>query len=473
MCRRYFSTAEAAARAYDREAAQRFGRSYAKLNFPLELPDTLPLRAPTPPVMMPISTQPMQGPGSSSVPGLTAHFVSSSNGSAERSGGEGQNSIQAGAPPLADARASSNAKGPPFAPSPDRRPPPKADVALQTVVSGPDEIALRVVLKVLRARLTAKGVAWSATDSAQELLRLDRMPPAIVEVADPAVSDHRSGVTPVVESKSADRPDSPAETAAQGSTDGQRGEAQQVDAAPSPTAGAATEGIHDDPSLSETTHVIDATCDDDDKADEWSQQHPLVTRQIQRLVYDDDDEIIQRSLGRVVGWRAATQSVSIGGVSSSSPPLFRIRYESGDALSGQVEELELEELLNSLEPLSGKQRATGASHAQATPQHAHPDRGVWEQHGTGDDAAKRKLPPRAARFKSLSSWRTDNAMVGRKIARCVYNRNGAIAEKAIARVVGWLPADESDYQDDQGRPAPLYHICYESGELDGDFEVRH
>ena len=42
--------------------------------------------------------------------------------------------------------------------------------------------------------------------------------------------------------------------------------------------------------------------------------------------------------------------------------------------------------------------------------------------------------------------------------------------QAKAVVIGWLPKEESDFLDDEGRPAALYRIRYVSGDLAGDIE---
>mgnify|MGYP001441946415 CR=1 FL=1 len=39
------------------------------------------------------------------------------------------------------------------------------------------------------------------------------------------------------------------------------------------------------------------------------------------------------------------------------------------------------------------------------------------------------------------------------------------------RVLGWLPASESDYVDARGLPAARWHVAYHHGELDGEEEV--
>mgnify|MGYP003312066935 CR=1 FL=1 len=47
---------------------------------------------------------------------------------------------------------------------------------------------------------------------------------------------------------------------------------------------------------------------------------------------------------------------------------------------------------------------------------------------------------------------------------------GGIKEQAHAKVVGWLSASESDFEDTRGNPAPLYRIKYLDGALAGDEE---
>ena len=42
--------------------------------------------------------------------------------------------------------------------------------------------------------------------------------------------------------------------------------------------------------------------------------------------------------------------------------------------------------------------------------------------------------------------------------------------QARAKVIGWLPKEESDFLDDEGKPAALYRIRYVSGDLAGDIE---
>ena len=65
------------------------------------------------------------------------------------------------------------------------------------------------------------------------------------------------------------------------------------------------------------------------------------------------------------------------------------------------------------------------------------------------------------------------------LVRSVIGDEGEIKEQAHAKVVGWLSAAESDFEDTRGNPAPLYRIKYLDGALAGDeqdleeYEVRN
>lgn len=57
------------------------------------------------------------------------------------------------------------------------------------------------------------------------------------------------------------------------------------------------------------------------------------------------------------------------------------------------------------------------------------------------------------------------------ITRTTYDADGSVSAKVTARVIGWLPEGESDYQDMSGTDAALFRVKYDSGELKGDIEV--
>ena len=64
-----------------------------------------------------------------------------------------------------------------------------------------------------------------------------------------------------------------------------------------------------------------------------------------------------------------------------------------------------------------------------------------------------------------------SAWVGRTIVRTVFDASGEPSTRVCGRVVGWLPADRSDFTDAAGRPASLWRVVYDGGgTLDGDEE---
>ena len=85
-----------------------------------------------------------------------------------------------------------------------------------------------------------------------------------------------------------------------------------------------------------------------------------------------------------------------------------------------------------------------------------------------------------AAMASDAPWRTEGSvLIGLDLVRSVMGVEGGIKEQAHAKVVGWLSASESDFEDTRGNPAPLYRIKYLDGALQGDeedleeYEVRN
>ena len=81
---------------------------------------------------------------------------------------------------------------------------------------------------------------------------------------------------------------------------------------------------------------------------------------------------------------------------------------------------------------------------------------------------------------SDAPWRTEGSvLIGLDLVRSVMGVEGGIKEQARAKVIGWLSASESDFEDTRGNPAPLYRIKYLDGALAGDeedleeYEVRN
>jgi hypothetical protein len=78
------------------------------------------------------------------------------------------------------------------------------------------------------------------------------------------------------------------------------------------------------------------------------------------------------------------------------------------------------------------------------------------------------------------TWRTEGSeYIGCLLQRSVMGVEGGWKEQTQAKVVGWLSASESDFEDIRGNPAPLYRIKYLDGALQGDeedleeYEVRN
>ncbi|KAG8458028.1 hypothetical protein KFE25_007235 [Diacronema lutheri] len=88
-------------------------------------------------------------------------------------------------------------------------------------------------------------------------------------------------------------------------------------------------------------------------------------------------------------------------------------------------------------------------------------------HSSGGDLTPSSPGMGAAKM----DWHTHgNEHLGRYIARCVYD-GAALAGVARARVIGFLPAAESDFEDALGRPQPLWLARFCAGSLlDGEEE---
>ena len=72
-------------------------------------------------------------------------------------------------------------------------------------------------------------------------------------------------------------------------------------------------------------------------------------------------------------------------------------------------------------------------------------------------------------------WRTEgHEWIGKRLRRPVQGQLGQTIGYVKAKVVGWLPAEESDFVDESKSPAPLWHVLWEDGDEEDleDFEVR-
>ncbi|CAH0376631.1 unnamed protein product [Pelagomonas calceolata] len=69
------------------------------------------------------------------------------------------------------------------------------------------------------------------------------------------------------------------------------------------------------------------------------------------------------------------------------------------------------------------------------------------------------------------TWRISGSdYLGLDLFRSLTDDKGLVISHVPAKCVAWLPASESDFFDDAGRPAALYKIRYTGGELIGDHE---
>jgi len=78
-----------------------------------------------------------------------------------------------------------------------------------------------------------------------------------------------------------------------------------------------------------------------------------------------------------------------------------------------------------------------------------------------------------------AQWRREgNGYIGKRVRRSLWSNGDepVVIGTADARIVGWLPKEESDFLDEAGQPAPLWHIVYENtqiGEEDlEEYEVK-
>ena len=104
-----------------------------------------------------------------------------------------------------------------------------------------------------------------------------------------------------------------------------------------------------------------------------------------------------------------------------------------------------------------------AALAQAPPVYAPPPAPVYVA----------PAPPAAlasAKFGD-ETWRISGSdYLGLDLFRSLTDDKGLVISHVPAKCVAWLPASESDFFDDAGRPAALYKIRYTGGELVGDHE---
>eukprot|EP00293_Proteomonas_sulcata_P019382 CAMPEP_0184290008 /NCGR_PEP_ID=MMETSP1049-20130417/2356_1 /TAXON_ID=77928 /ORGANISM="Proteomonas sulcata, Strain CCMP704" /LENGTH=412 /DNA_ID=CAMNT_0026597021 /DNA_START=120 /DNA_END=1358 /DNA_ORIENTATION=- len=68
-------------------------------------------------------------------------------------------------------------------------------------------------------------------------------------------------------------------------------------------------------------------------------------------------------------------------------------------------------------------------------------------------------------------WQTeDSQWIGKRVRRIVFGENGEPIKSGIARIVAWIPKETSDYTDEKGKPAALWHVVWEDGSEMEDME---
>ena len=64
----------------------------------------------------------------------------------------------------------------------------------------------------------------------------------------------------------------------------------------------------------------------------------------------------------------------------------------------------------------------------------------------------------------LDEWRTEgHEYIDKRIRRPIKGAFGRIVTYSEARIVGWLPAEESDYTNQAGEAAALWHLLWNDG----------
>ena len=76
--------------------------------------------------------------------------------------------------------------------------------------------------------------------------------------------------------------------------------------------------------------------------------------------------------------------------------------------------------------------------------------------------------PETARARA-DGWRVEGSeYLGRTVRRTVLDAGGLVTSHSDGVIRGWLDASRSDYVDDDGKPAALWHVYLATGELAGD-----
>ena len=155
-------------------------------------------------------------------------------------------------------------------------------------------------------------------------------------------------------------------------------------------------------------------------------------RTVRRTILDAAGRPVSCSDGIIRGWLDAATSDYVD--SSGQPAALWHAYLSTGELAGDEIDLELYEVLESLVPVQPK----------------------VEEH------------PETARARA-DGWRVEGSeYLGRTVRRTVLDATGLVTSHSDGVIRGWLDASRSDYVDDNGKPAALWHVYLATGELAGD-----
>ena len=113
-------------------------------------------------------------------------------------------------------------------------------------------------------------------------------------------------------------------------------------------------------------------------------------------------------------------------------------------------------------PLSPQGLSVGTVSAMPTAQKSPPED---EASKAGKCNASVEVDVAEPTAEEETEWRTEgSAYVGRGILRTVVDDDGQLGE-GWGKITGWLSADESDFVNEQGNPAALWHVVFDDASL--------
>uniref|UniRef100_A0A7S2WSB3 Uncharacterized protein n=1 Tax=Rhizochromulina marina TaxID=1034831 RepID=A0A7S2WSB3_9STRA len=207
----------------------------------------------------------------------------------------------------------------------------------------------------------------------------------------------------------------------------------------------------------------------------WKSDHEWVNRPIRRRILEpgaDGDTFVD---GVITGWLSAKES-DFEDSSGTPAPLWHVRYTSG-SLAGDEEDLERHEVEESILPLdvaaaAGKhQRKPKASGKEPTASgNGDNPKAVGGRSGKKSSAKNARGRP-SAREDDSDEWQQDHDWVGAKVRRKVVEDDKTGMPSIVeGKVICWLSAENSNYDDKDGKPAALWRVKYTTGVIAGELE---